>query len=192
MKNLLHAARPLLSDFLPTIAFAVLVALHVDPRYAVGGALAFALVQIAVQRLRGLPIPLLQWASVALVIVFGSVSLVTNDPRFLMIKPSIIYVAVGVVMLKPGWMNRYLPERAIRIVPDIGYAFGFVWAGLMFLSALVNVVVAMNFSFLTWTAFMSAYATSTKLGLFLVQYATMRLIGRRRLLADPQLLPAAA
>ena len=50
----------------------------------------------------------------------------------------------------------------------------------MFVSAVVNLWVATHYSFLAWTAFMSAYAIVSKLGLFLTQYATMRFIGVRR------------
>jgi ABC-type transport system involved in multi-copper enzyme maturation permease subunit len=99
-------------------------------------------------------------------------------------------VIIGVVMLKPGWMNRYLPAVAIEIVPDIAYIFGFVWAGLMFASAVVNIWVATHYSFLVWTGFMSAYALISKLGLFLIQYSTMRFIAVRRRRA--QLAGAAA
>jgi intracellular septation protein A len=48
--------------------------------------------------------------SLFLVIAAGTATLLTNDPRFVLFKPSVIYVIVGVVMLKPGWMNRYLPD----------------------------------------------------------------------------------
>jgi intracellular septation protein len=77
-------------------------------------------------------------------------------------------------------MNRYLPQQAIELVPDIAFVFGFIWSGLMFLSAVVNIVAALQLSFLAWTGFMSAYALSTKLGLFLIQYVTMRAIAMRR------------
>lgn len=97
-----------------------------------------------------------------------------------MVKPSLIYVIVGVVMLKPGWMNRYLPPAAMAVVPDVAFIFGFVWAGLMFFSAALNVFVALNFSVVAWSAFMSAYAIVSKAGLFLVGYGTMRYIGARR------------
>jgi hypothetical protein len=102
----------------------------------------------------------------------------------MMFKASAIYVIVGVVMLKPGWMNRYLPQVAKEIVPDIAVIFGFVWAGLMFVSAAVNAVAAVKLSFLGWGAFMSTFALSTKLGLFLIQYATMRFIAVRRRRAE--------
>jgi intracellular septation protein len=62
----------------------------------------------------------------------------------------------------------------------------------MFVSAVVNVWIAAHYSFLAWTAFMSAYAIGSKLGLFLIQYATMRFIGGRRRRAQLAAIPAAA
>jgi intracellular septation protein len=43
----------------------------------------------------------------------------TSDPRFVMLKPSVVYCIVGAYMLKPDWMNRYLPQIAVQTVPDI-------------------------------------------------------------------------
>ena len=123
--------------------------------------------------------------SLFLVLASGLTALLTNDVRFVLYKASIVYVIVGVVMLKPGWMNRYLPQVAIEIVPDIAYVFGFIWAGLMFVSAVVNLWVATHYSFLVWTGFMSAYALVSKFGLFLIQYSLMRFIGVRRRRAQP-------
>jgi membrane protein insertase Oxa1/YidC/SpoIIIJ len=44
----------------------------------------------------------------------------------------------------------------------------------------LNLVVAFNFSVVTWSASMSIYAIVSKAVLFLIQYATMRTIGVRR------------
>jgi intracellular septation protein A len=97
-----------------------------------------------------------------------------------MIKPSVIYIIVGVVMLKRGWMNRYLPPVAIQLVPDIAVIFGYVWSGLMFFSAVLNVIVALNFSVVTWSVAMAIYGIASKAALFLIAYATMRIVGGRR------------
>jgi hypothetical protein len=97
-----------------------------------------------------------------------------------MIKPSVIYIIVGIVMLKPGWMNRYLPPIAIEVVPDIAVIFGYLWAGLMFFSAGLNLIVALNFSVVTWSALMSIYGIFSKVALFLIGFVVMRTIGRRR------------
>jgi len=122
----------------------------------------------------------MQWLSLFLVLGAGTVTLITNDPRFLMIKPSVIYIIVGVVMLKRGWMNRYLPPVAIELVPDIAVIVGYVWSGLMFFSAALNVIVALNFDVVTWSVAMSVWGIASKAALFLIGYATMRSIGRRR------------
>src|ERR1700676_3772841 len=142
---------------------------------------------------------LLDMASTLFFLILGSgaATLLTNDPRFVMIKPSVIYTIVGIVMLKPGWMNRYLPPVAIEIIPDIAVIFGYVWAGLMFFSAALNLVMALNFSVVTWSAAMSIYAIVSKAALFLIGYATMRTIGVRRrraqmALAHPDAFPRAA
>jgi intracellular septation protein len=118
---------------------------------ALGVALGIA--QIGWQFARKRSIETIEWLSLFLVVGSGAATLITNDPRFVMIKPSLIYAIVAVVMLKPGWMNRYLPPVAMEIVPDVVFIFGFVWSGLMFLSAALNVIVALNFSVATWASF---------------------------------------
>ncbi len=50
----------------------------------------------------------------------------------------------------------------------------------MFFSAALNVFVALNFSVVAWASFMSLYAIVSKVALFLIAYATMRVIGVRR------------
>jgi intracellular septation protein A len=194
MKSLLQSAKFLALDMASTFFFLAVYATTKSIPISVALGVGLGIAQIVWEIWRKRPIQTMQWMSLFLVCAGGTATLLTQDPRFMTIKASVIYVIIGVVMLKPGWMNRYLPQQAKDLVPDLGSAFGFVWAGLMFLSAVVNIVVALNVSFLAWTAFMSLYATGSKLGLFLIQYATMRLIGRRRFLAQQQLpaLPAAA
>ncbi len=50
----------------------------------------------------------------------------------------------------------------------------------MFFSAALNLIVALNFSVVTWASFMLVYGIVSKLGLFLIQYATMRYTGLHR------------
>jgi hypothetical protein len=107
-----------------------------------------------------------------------------------MAKPSLISVVIGVVMLKPGWMNRYLPPIAQEVVPDVAFVFGYVWAALQFFSAGLNLVLALKLSPLAWSEFMSVYGLASTGVLFMVQFAAMRLIGGRRRRA--QLTPALA
>jgi intracellular septation protein len=188
MRNLFAAAKLLLLDMSSTFIFLVIFLLTGNLPLSVVLGMALGIAQIGWQFGRIKPVDMMQWMSLFLVIGFGTATLITDDPRFVMVKPSLIYVFVGLVMLKPGWMNRYLSAAAMAVMPDITFIFGFVWAGLMFFSAALNVVIALNFSVVGWSAFMSAYAIVSKTGLFLIQYATMRYISahrRARLLAAP-------
>ena len=180
MKNLLRASKLLLLDMASTFVLLVVYLATKNMAVSVGCGMALGVGQIGWEYLRGKPIDTMQYLSLFLVLGSGTAVLLTGDPRFIMIKPSVIYSVVGIVMLRPGWLNRYLPPIAQELVPDVAYVFGFVWAGLMFASAVLNVVVALNFDVATWSAFMSVYAIVSKIGLFLIQYAVMRAITARR------------
>jgi hypothetical protein len=65
-------------------------------------------------------------------------------------------------------------------VADVATAFGFVWAGLMFGSAALNIVLALSLEPKSWAAAMSAWGLFSKIGLFLIQYGWMTMVGRRR------------
>jgi intracellular septation protein len=188
MKNLLQAAKLLLLDLASTFVFLVLYLLTKNIALSVLLAMALGAAQIGWEFVRKKPIDSMQWISLFVVLATGTTALLTDDPRFVMIKPSVIYCIVGIAMLKRGWMNRYLPPVAIELIPDIAIIFGYVWAGLMFFSAALSLIVAFNFSIATWLAFMSIYGIASKLALFLIGYATMRTIAvhrRARLSAVP-------
>jgi intracellular septation protein A len=189
MRDLFAAAKLLLLDMASTVFFLVVFLLSKNIPLAVALGVALGVAQIGWGFVRKRPIDTMQWMSLFLVVGAGTAALITNDPRFVMVKPSLIYLVIGVVMLKPGWMNRYLPPVAKELVPDLAFIFGFIWSGLMFFSAALNVIVALNFSVVTWASFMSVYGIVSKLGLFLIQYAVMRYIGIRRRRAVPS--PAA-
>jgi len=183
MKMLFQSAKFLLLDMASTFFFLGLYLLTRDVRLAVVIAIAIGLAQIAWEITRRRPIEAMQWMSMFLVVAAGVTTLLTNDPRFVLIKPSVIYVIVGVVMLKPGWMNRYLPPIAVAIVPDVAVVFGFIWAGLVFTTAAVNLVTALELSPAGWALFMGVFTVASKVGLFLISFAVMRAIGHRRRLA---------
>src|SRR6185437_13927976 len=102
---------------------------------------------------------------------------------FVMLKPTLIYVFVGCAMLQKGWLLRYVPPRAMEFVPDLVIASGYVWAGLMFFSAALNLVLATQVSVMVWGSVMSVWSTASKAALLVLQYFYMQMIGRRRYLA---------
>jgi hypothetical protein len=51
---------------------------------------------------------------------------------------------------------------------------------MMFASAGLNIALALTLDPKSWAAAMSAWGIASKIGLFLVQYAVMTMVGRRR------------
>lgn len=184
MKSFIHAGKFLVLDMLSTVFFLGLYLITKNILLSVAIGMALGVAQIGLQLARKKPIDTMQWLSLFLVMASGTATFLTHDARFVLVKPSIIYLIVGTVMLKPGWMNRYLPQQAMELVPDWGIRFGYVWAGLMFFSAVFNLFMALKFGGQAGLSFyamvMSGYATGSKIGLFLIQFATMRIIGGQR------------
>ena len=177
MRQLFEAGKLLLLDMASTFLFLAVFLLTGSVALAVVLGMALGVAQIGREFARKKPIDAMQWMSLFLVLGSGTATLLTADPRFVMFKPTLIYLVVGVVMLRRGWMNRYLPPIAVELVPDIAIIFGYVWASLMFASAALNLIIALNFSVTAWAAFMSVYGIVSKVVLFLISYATMRSIG---------------
>ena len=63
------------------------------------------------------PIDVMQWLALGLVLVLGAATLITQDSRFIMVKPTLVHWAIGAVMLRHGWMTRYLPPIARDNLP---------------------------------------------------------------------------
>jgi intracellular septation protein A len=175
MKDLIHSGRALLTGSIVI---------------SVAAGMALALGQIGWNLARKQPVDTLQWISLVTVLGAGAATLYTHNPVFVMLKPSLIYLLIGAAMLKRGWMLRYLPAIAIQTVSDMGVRFGYVWAGLMFFSAALNLVLALSLGVVAWGTAMTIWATGSKIALFALQYAMMKTVGRRRYRASGHTLPA--
>lgn len=181
------ALRQLLSDFLSAIVFLVVYGLSDNIYLATAAAVGVATAQIVIMKLRGRPIDAMQWLVLGLVLVLGAATFITSDSRFIMVKPSIIHCAVGAVMLRRGWMIRYLPPIARDNLPEsVMVAAGYAWAAMMFVLGLVNLIIATGFSFRVWAWFITFGAIGAKVAAFFIQYAVFRAIIRRKLRAAAQ------
>ncbi|MGO4304065.1 septation protein IspZ [Cupriavidus sp. RAF12] len=179
MSQLLRVAKPVVFDTLGVLVFAVLMALGVDVRIATLAGLVVALAVVGRELMHRRPVAVLQWISLASVVVSSVATWLTSAPRFVMAKPSVLFLIIGLVMLRKGWMNRYVPPAvAPRVQPEMTF-FGYVWAALMLVSAALNVVVAVWHA-ASWPAFIAVFPAAPKGLLFCVQYATVKAALRRR------------
>lgn len=180
MTDLLRAFKPLVGDFLSTIFFIIVVEITGDVVVATSVGIATGIVQFLWLKARRHNIALMQYASLALVIVLGTATLLTKDPRFVMIKPSIAGFAIAIVMLKRGWQLRYLPPI---VTENAGETFltmwGYLWALLYFAMAAGNLYVSQFYGLQDWVKFNAIVPTAGPVALFLIQYATLRAVIRR-------------
>lgn len=179
MRSLLYAVGPLLFDSLGVILFALLLALGVDAAIATLAAAAVACGVVLVEKRRGHPIAALQWISLGLVLISGGATLMTGNPLFMMVKPSVIYVIIGAAMLRRGWLNRYVAPDDLALVGDVMERWGYVWAAMMFGTAAANLAMAYGWPAL-WPMFIGLFPLVSKLALFAVHFTAVQLIGRRR------------
>jgi len=172
----------LLSDFLSAIVFLAIYGSTDNLYLATGAAIAVSLAQFAAFKMRGQPLEAMQWLVLGMVVVLGSATLITEDSRFVMVKPSIVHFAVGAVMLRRGWMMRYLPPIVQDNIPEsVLVGSGYAWAALMFALGALNIVIALTLPFRVWAWFISVGAIGAKIVAFLLQYVIFRTILRRKL-----------
>lgn len=174
-------------DFLTAIVFVGVYLATGNLALAVGVAVALGILQFVYLRWRGRAIDLIQYLSIGLVILLGATSLLLDDPRFVLLKPSAVHFAIAAVMLRSGWMSRYMPPIVTHNVPGrVLTASGYAWAALMVALGLINIYVAMASSIEAWVWWISVWAIGVKIAALVLQFVVFRVLVRRNLRTEPQ------
>ena len=173
----------LASDFFSTIVFLTLYLITDNVVLATSVAIAGAVAQVIYSRVNGKPLGFMTYASVGLVIVLGGMTLLTHDPRFVLAKPAIGHFAIGIIMLKRGWMLRYMPPIVTETVPEYVTIAGYAWAALMFALAAGTIAVASTGDLKLWAFYVSVVLIGAKVAAFAVQYVAFRFLVTNRLRA---------
>jgi intracellular septation protein A len=171
----------LATDFLSTIVFLAIYLATDNIVLATSVAIAGAMAQVIHARIKGKPLGFMTYASLGLVIVLGTATLLTNDPRFVLAKPSIAHFAVGAIMLKRDWMLRYVPPIVSETIPEYVTIAGYAWAALMFVLGAGTIGVAATGDLRLWTIYVSVVMIAAKILAFAVQYVAFRIIVTSRL-----------
>ena len=171
----------LASDFFSTIVFLALYLITDNVVMATSVAIAGAVAQVIYSRVKGKPLGFMTYASVGLVIVLGSATLLTKDPRFVLAKPAIGHFAIGIIMLKRGWMLRYMPPIVTETIPEYVTVTGYAWATLMFALGAGTIAVASTGDLKLWAFYVSVVAIGAKVAAFAIQYAAFRILVTNRI-----------
>jgi intracellular septation protein A len=180
----LHVFRPLGTDLLTTFCFYAAYAATGNVGIATVLATALGVAQLAWALASGRAVPPIQWASLVLVIVIGGISLVTGDPRYVLYKASIIYLVIGLAMLRSGWLLRYLPPIAEKYLSGrtiIG--FGYMWSALLVGTGILSLILMQTEPARVVALIMGVWAPTSKLALLGGQYLAGRAIVRRKIIA---------
>ena len=183
MKNLFEAGKLLLLDMAATLFFLVLYLSTHNVALSVVLGMALGIAQIGWQFARRRPIDTMQWMSLFLVLGAGTVTLLTNDPRFVLMKPSVAHFAIGAIMLRRGWMLRYSPDIVKDNAPDVVMIAGYAWAVLMFVLGAGVIATALTGDVKLWAFYVTVIAFGAKIVAFAIQYVVTRIVITRRLRA---------
>ena len=173
----------LAEDFFSTIVFLAIYLTTGNVVLATSVAIAGAVAQVIYSRVKGRELGFMTWASLGLVIVLGSATLLTHDPRFVLAKPAIGHFAIGTIMLKRGWMLRYMPPIVTENIPEYVTIAGYVWAALMFVLGLGTIAVASTGDLKLWAFYVSVVLIGAKILAFAVQYLLFRILVTSRIRA---------
>jgi intracellular septation protein A len=173
----------LATDFFSTIVFLALYLMSGNVLLATGVAIAGAVAQVIYARVKRQQLGFMTYASVALVIVLGSATLLTNDPRFVLAKPAIGHFAIGAIMLKRGWLLRYVPPLASETIPEYVTVAGYAWAVLMFVLGTGVIAVASTGNIKLWALYVSVVLIGAKVAAFAIQYVAFRVLVINRIRA---------
>ena len=171
------------TDFLSAIVFLTLYLTTGNVVLATSVAIAGAVAQVVYSRVKGQQLNFMTYASLALVIVLGTATLLTNDPRFVLAKPSIAHFAIGAIMLRRGWMLRYVPPIVSETIPEYVTIAGYAWAALMFALGAGTIAVASTGDLKLWALYVSVVLIGAKLTAFAVQYVAFRVLVTNRIRA---------
>lgn len=147
----------LLVDFFPIIVF--FVAFKLYGIYAATGAVIVAMaLQIAFQWVRERTVNKMLLTSGALVLVFGTATLMLRDPIFIQWKPTIVYALFAAAFLGSHYIgSKTLVERAMGHAMELPARtwrqLNWIWVGHFAVLGVANIYVVYNFSEATWVNF---------------------------------------
>lgn len=147
----------ILFDLLPVLAFFVAFKFAgVYAATAIGIAATF--LQLAWLKVRRQKIPAMQWVSLALIVVFGGLTLVLKDERFIKFKPSLLYWLMAGAMWA-SWrfwginvLQRLMGQKLT--LPDAHWRrLQVAWMSFFIFLGALNLLVAHWFSTDAWVNF---------------------------------------
>jgi intracellular septation protein len=145
-----------LFDLFPVILFFAAFQLW-DIYVATSVAIAASFAQIGWLALRRKKIDPMLWASVAIIVVFGGLTLLLHDKTFIQWKPTVLYWLFGAVLAGGALAGRNLirsmMSQQIQLPEAVWARLNWSWVGFFAFMGTANLYVAYNYSESAWVNF---------------------------------------
>jgi len=128
-----------------------------DIYVATGVAIAASFAQIGWLALRRRKIDPMLWASVAIIVVFGGLTLALRDKTFIQWKPTVLYWLFAAVLAGGALAGRNLIKammsKQIQLPEPVWARLNWSWVAFFAVMGAANLYVAYNYSESTWVSF---------------------------------------
>lgn len=145
-----------LFDLFPVILFFVAFQLW-DIFVATAVAIAASFAQIGWLKLRRRKIDKMLWVSLAIIVVFGGLTLALRDKTFIQWKPTVLYWLFGAVLAGASLTGRNLLRSMLseqmQLPAPVWARLSWSWVGFFAFMGAANLYVAYNFSESAWVNF---------------------------------------
>ena len=145
-----------LFELFPVALFFIAIQIW-DIFVATAVAIAATVVQVGWLALRRKKIPPMLWASFAIIVVFGGLTLYLRDKTFILWKPTVLYWLFGAVLAGAALARRNLIRGLLSeqmSLPDRVWAkLNWSWVGFFAAMGTLNLYIAFNFSEKVWATF---------------------------------------
>jgi intracellular septation protein len=145
-----------LFDLLPVGLFFVAIFLW-DIFVATAVAIAATVAQVAWLKLRKRKVEPMLWASLAIIVVFGGLTLYLKDKTFILWKPTVLYwlfaaILSGAALLRRNLIRSLLSQQ-MQLPEPVWARLNWSWVGFFVVMGGVNLYVAFNYSEKVWASF---------------------------------------
>ena len=162
-----------LFDLFPVILFFLAFKLY-DIFVATAVAMVAAVGQIAWLWFRQHQVDKMMWMNLAIIMVFGGATLVSQDETFIKWKPTVLYWLIAAILLVSSQLFsknliRIMLEKQIALPENIWQKLNLSWSGFFLVMGCINLYVALNFPVDTWVSFKLFGATGLMVVFMIVQ-----------------------
>ena len=145
-----------LFDLFPVALFFVAIQIW-DIFVATAVAIVASFAQVGWLALRKKRIEPMLWASLAIIVVFGGLTLYLRDKTFILWKPTVLYWLFGSVLAGSAFLGRNLIRALLSEqmqLPDpVWRRLNWSWVGFFAFMGAANLYVAFNYSEKIWATF---------------------------------------